>query len=196
MGALRRDWEGLVDGMRLKQRQSDDGSRLGPQDARPERGGMNKGVFRRTGGASRRSIAAWIGLPPSNGHATRTTFSAISGVISGMVSRSHCSAASIAIAVSRAMLRFAALVRSVLTGMIRSQPSSVAFCTTSSVAVFRSGANISQVSGSGACSRTRTSTAKLPRSLRSPVMRAVHSPSRPLNSRTSSPTERRITLAR
>ena len=81
-----------------------------------------------------------------------------------------------------------ALLRSVMTGSSAATPSSVAFCTTRSVASRFSSANTSQRSGSA---RLRRAAAARHASWRGRAacvsMRAANSPSRPLNSSTASP---------
>jgi hypothetical protein len=156
----------------------------GPTSSAPAAGGIGAGEERSTAAASSRD---W-GQDPSRSEK-------LTGALTwGTLSRSHCSAASTAIDCIRLRL-IRPFVCSVNTGRMAETPSSLAFCTTSSVASRFKGAKASQISGSAACARVCDSTARLaPR--REVAMRASHSPLAPSKSRNKSPAERRMTWTR
>ena len=106
------------------------------------RAGAMRGAVLRSMAANRRR---------SGGQSDSRAASGRGACSSGTVRRSHCSAASIAMAVSRSAFIRCVLPRSVRTGSSAATPSSVAFCTTRSVASRFSSANASQRSGSAVC---------------------------------------------
>ena len=114
------------------------------RDRPAARAGRRAGAMR---GAVLRSMAA--NRRRSGGQSDSRAASGRGACSSGTVRRSHCSAASIAMAVSRSAFIRCVLPRSVRTGSSAATPSSVAFCTTRSVASRFSSANASQRSGSG-----------------------------------------------
>ena len=210
---------GLATAGRLQQGQTHDRRRFGAQDTRPERHRTNRpaaapaphdrAVQTRLPGRSAARPARTTGvslsaLRPfqrheqgrSAGQSAKLSCSCRAGRSAGTVSRSLCSAASMAMERSRSKFTRPALVRSVKTGSNADTPSSVAFCTTRSVVSRFSTANTSHTSASADCARTRVSAVKIALPRASDAMRQAHSPSLPLNSRTASPTVRRITPPR
>ncbi len=110
--------------------------------------------------------------------------------IRGTVSRSHCSAASMAMARSRSRLTRAALVRAVITGSKRrdAEFGGLFHHQVGGVALEQGEAPATDRAPPAAARRSGASTPRRARSRRSATMRACHSPSAPLNSRSVSPT--------
>ena len=150
--------------------------------------------------------AAAIGAPPPVSSATtsmrpagqpaRSSPSVAGAATSGTDSRSHCSAASVAMEASRSTFTRSIAVWRVNTGTSREAPSSVAFSTIASRRARLIGAKHSQGPSSAAGGRSAATGTATQEARESASMRAAHSPCAALNRPTASPARMRMTLRR
>ena len=133
-------------------------------------------------------------MPASQPSSRSASFTGAS--IIGTSVRPVCSAASMAMASSRSIRTCWTWVLWVTTSFTRRAPSSVAFSTANSSALFLTTAISRSTSGPTACGRTCSSARSTTPFLRISLMTQRHSPSRPLKTSRLSPVFSRITWVR
>ena len=170
--------------------------------AEPEEGAPTPGPSPRGGGESTSRMGN--ASPASSQNSSRRSRSRSASrrssftgpQISGTSSRPVCSEASMAMERRRSSRTWSALVRSVCTSRTRRTPSSAAFSTMVSSRPRLTSAITRSRSGPRCCGRVCDSPVRVTTRLLTADTVACHSPSRPLNTATMSPTDWRMTADR